>query len=138
MSASDQTDTRRHGVAVACQGPDGRWLFIRRSASVSSPLRVCFPGGWVEPGESQPEAVIREMREELQAEVEPQRCVWRHVYGEPSRTLWGWLAVLTTPQLVPNPAEVAAILWLSAEEAIGHPDILLHTDTFLAALSTAR
>ena len=57
------------GIVVACRRPDGRWLFIRRSATVRRPLRVCFPGGWIEAGESQGlrPFVIREMREELHA-----------------------------------------------------------------------
>src|SRR6266705_2468506 len=57
------------GIVVACRRPDGRWLFIRRSATVRRPLRVCFPGGWIEAGENQAEAVVREMREELNADV---------------------------------------------------------------------
>jgi len=77
------------GIVVACRRPDGRWLFIRRSATVRRPLRVCFPGGWIEAGESQAEAVVREMREELHADAVPVRCVWQHLFGEPPRTLWG-------------------------------------------------
>lgn len=128
---------RRHGVAVACQRADGRWLLIRRSATVTAPLRVCFPGGWIEAGEDQPTAAIREMREELQAEIKPLQCVWRHCYGAPPRTLWGWLAVLQSAVLAPNPTEVHEILWLTADEAIHHPDVLPHTDAFFAALYAA-
>jgi 8-oxo-dGTP pyrophosphatase MutT (NUDIX family) len=98
-------------------------------------LRVCFPGGWIDPGETQIEAAVREMREELQAHVEPIRCVWRHVFGdERPRILWGWLATLHSPTLLPNPAEVHETLWMTPAEALRHPDILPHTDTFLAAL----
>ena len=91
------------GIVVACRRPDGRWLFIRRSATVRRPLRVCFPGGWIEAGESQAEAVVREMREELHADVVPVRCVWQHLFGDPPRTLWGWLAELTSATPAPNP-----------------------------------
>ena len=79
------------GIVVACRRPDGRWLFIRRSATVRRPLRVCFPGGWIEAGESQAEAVVREMHEELNINVVPVHCVWQHLFGDPPRTLWGWL-----------------------------------------------
>jgi len=122
------------GIVVACRRPDGHWLFIRRSATVRRPLRVCFPGGWIEASESQAEAVVREMREELHADVVPVCCVWKHLFGEPPRTLWGWLAELTSSTLSADPTEVHEILWLTPDEAIKHPDVLPYTDVFLAAL----
>ena len=132
-----QHDTPMEGVVVACRQTDGRWLLIRRSAIVRVPLRVCFPGGWIDTGESQADAVVREMREELSAEVVPIRCVWQHCFGEPPRVLWGWLAELQAPTLTPNPAEVHEIFWLTVDEAVHHPDVLPHTDAFLAALLSA-
>jgi hypothetical protein len=51
--------------------------------------------------------------------------------------LWGWLAVLQSAVLSPNPTEVHEILWLTADEAIHHPDVLPHTDTFFTALCAA-
>lgn len=134
MTQSIPPAERPEGVVVACRRPDGRWLLIRRSATVRRPLRVCFPGGWIEAGETQAEAVTREMREELDANVIPVRCVWSHVFGEPPRLLWGWLAELTSPTLSPDPSEVHEVLWLTPDEAISHPDVLPYTDAFLAAL----
>lgn len=127
----------RHGVIVACSRDDGRWLLIRRSAHVQAPRRVCFPGGWVEANESHAEAVMREMREELHAEVVPLRCVWKHFYQEHTRVVWGWLATLTSSLLLPNHLEVEEVLWLTAEEALRHPDILPNTDAFFVALHQA-
>lgn len=137
MTQPAQQEVRLEGVVVACRQADGRWLLIRRSASVRVPLRVCFPGGWIDAGESQADAVVREMCEELNAEVVPIRCVWRHVFGEPPRVLWGWLAELKSTLLTLNPAEVHEILWLTVDEAVNHPDVLPHTDAFLAALLSA-
>jgi hypothetical protein len=77
------------------------------------------------------------MQEELHAEVVPVRCVWQHLFGDPPRTLWGWLAELTSETPSPNPSEVHEILWLTPDEAIEHPDILPYTDAFLAALLNA-
>jgi 8-oxo-dGTP pyrophosphatase MutT (NUDIX family) len=125
------------GIVVACRRSDGRWLFIRRSATVRRPLRVCFPGGWIEAGESQAEAVVREMQEELNVNVVPVHCVWQHLFGDPPRTLWGWLAELPSATPSPNLSEVHEILWLTPDEAINHPDILPYTDAFLAALFNA-
>jgi 8-oxo-dGTP pyrophosphatase MutT (NUDIX family) len=134
VQGSIEADTQ--GVVVACRRPDGRWLFIRRSATVRRPLRVCFPGGWIEAGESQAEAVVREMREELNVDVVPVCCVWQHLFGDPPRTLWGWLATLTSATPLPNPTEVHEVLWLTPEEAVKHPDVLPYTDVFLTTLLT--
>jgi (d)CTP diphosphatase len=134
MTRIIQPDGRLHGVIVACQRHDGRWLLIRRSATVPGPLRVCFPGGGIDAGESQEEALVREMREELAADVVPVRCVWHYRASERALTLWGWLAELRSSALTPNPAEVHEILWLTAPEAVAHPDVLPRTDAFLAAL----
>ena len=57
-----------HGVvAVICK--DDRILSIRRPADIDLGGRWCFPGGAVEAAESQDAALIREVREEVGAEV---------------------------------------------------------------------
>ena len=132
-----QPDGHLHGVIVACQRDDGRWLLIRRSATVPAPLRVCFPGGGIDANEDQEAAVVREMREELAADVVPLRCVWHYCSSERALTLWGWHAALRSLTLTPNPNEVHEILWLTATEALAHPDGLPRTDAFLAALLQA-
>ncbi len=137
MTPANPHERRGDGVVVACRREDDRWLFIRRSASIRAPLRVCFPGGWVDDGETQIEAAIREMREELDAEVEPLQCVWRHQFTERPLTLWGWLAELKSSTVTPNPLEVHEVLWLTADEAVNHPDILPHTDALIEALLKA-
>jgi (d)CTP diphosphatase len=134
MTRTIQPDGHLHGVIVACQRDDGRWLMIRRSATVPAPLRVCFPGGGIDADETQAEAAAREMREELAATVQPVRCVWHHRSEERSLTLWGWFAELHSPILTPNPVEVAEILWLTASEAMRHPDALPRTTEFIASL----
>ena len=129
-----QADGRLHGAVVGCQREDGRWLLIRRSESVWSPLKVCFPGGGVDAGESHPEAAVREMREELGAQVELVRCVWHEDLPDRNITLWGWRAQLVGLELTPDPAEVSAVLWLTAEEARSHSDSLPSTAAFMEAL----
>src|SRR5438552_15236293 len=87
-----QSDGRVHGVAVAVRRDDGKWLMVRRSKNVGSPLKVCFPGGAVEAGETQEEAVVREMKEELGLDVRPIKQVWKHEFADKPLTLWGWIA----------------------------------------------
>jgi 8-oxo-dGTP pyrophosphatase MutT (NUDIX family) len=129
-----QPDGRIHGVVVACRREDQRWLCIRRSRHVFSPLKVCFPGGTIELGESQEQAIVREMQEELGAVVEPIENVWRWDKPESNLTLWGWTARLVAAELKPNPLEVAEILWLTSEYAAEHPHGLPSNRLFVACL----
>ncbi|MCP3985141.1 MAG: NUDIX hydrolase [bacterium] len=133
------TDSSEHvyGVVVGCRADDDRWLLIRRSTTVRSPLAVCFPGGHIEFGEQAHEAVVREMREELGLEVTPLQHVWSHTLMERPVTLFGWLAELGNAAVVPSPDEVHEVLWLTAEQASNHPDGMPHTREFVAALLEA-
>jgi (d)CTP diphosphatase len=134
MARPRQKDGRVHGVVVACRRADGKWLCIRRSATVSAPLKVCFPGGAVEAGESQEAAVVREMREEIGIGVKPGKCVWRWDSPTTALTLWGWTAAYDGTVLKPDPAEVAELLWLTGEEVAEHPDAMPTNREFVAAL----
>jgi len=134
MPRHRQADGRVHAVAVACRREDGRWLLIRRSDRVRAPRRVAFPGGALEAGEDQGAAVIREMREELELEVAPLRCLWRHDFPDAPMTLWGWRAELGGGEPIPDPEEVEEVLWLTADEAASHPDRTDQMVSFVAAL----
>jgi 8-oxo-dGTP diphosphatase len=134
MSRPRQSDGRVHGVVVACRREDGRWLCIRRSAFVTAPLKVCFPGGAVEQGETQEAAVIREMTEEIGIAVRPKQCIWRWDSPATELTLWGWTADWDLCELKPDPMEVAEVLWLSGAEAAGHVDAMATNVSFVAAL----
>jgi len=61
---------KRRGVVAVIQRAN-RYLVIRRAAKVIAPGRLCFPGGGVEPGESERQTLIREMEEELGVVAEP-------------------------------------------------------------------
>jgi len=128
-------DGRLHGVVAAIRREDGRWLMIRRSAQVArAPLKVCFPGGAVESGESLEAALVREMREELGIDVRPLRCCWRWESPSTPLTIWGYLVRLDSGEPTPNPAEVAEVLWLDADQAANHPDGLPTNREFVACL----
>mgnify|MGYP006295826913 CR=1 FL=1 len=140
MSGADSSQPASVGVIVACRRMDGRWLLVRRAEGLSrGPGMVGFPGGSVEPGETQAQAVVREMQEELAADVAPVRSFWSSVDHVPGFALFGWLAELRTPidQLVPSPDEVAQILWLTGEEAIAHPRSFEDIAGFIAAARAA-
>lgn len=129
-----QADGRLHGVVVACRRADGKWLCIRRSRHVYSPLKVCFPGGCIEAGEGQAEAVSREMKEEVGLEVRPVEQVWRWEKPEGNLILWGWTAEIVGGEISADPMEVAEVLWLSGAEVAGHKDGLESNRLFVACL----
>ncbi|MFM9011823.1 MAG: NUDIX domain-containing protein [Planctomycetota bacterium] len=126
---------KRGVVAVARRG--GRFLAIRRGRSVAAGGRVCFPGGHIEPGEAEQEAVVRECREELAAVVEPDACVHRSVTTWGTSLAW-WTVQLAEGDLVPHPVEVDEILWLSLEEMLAEPTLLSGNREFLEAVIAGR
>lgn len=129
--------TVRSGV-VAVYRRAGRFLAIRRGATVRAGGRICFPGGHIEPGEEEDQAVVRECHEELAARVAPIGCVWRSVTAWGTPLAW-WSVVLDeTSDLVPHPVEVSEILWMSAEEMLEHPDVLEGNRPFLQAVLAGR
>lgn len=134
MQRPKQTDGRVHGVIVGCRDGRGRWLLIRRGADVAAPLKVCFPGGAVEPGEDRDAAAAREMREELGVEVRLHGQVWRHDFDDRDLTLWGYLGSFNGDALHPDPHEVSEVLWLTAEQVCQHPDAMPMTELFVKAL----
>ena len=61
-------------VAGALRRPDGRWLMQRRPIGKAHAGLWEFPGGKVEPGETPPQALVRELREEVSITVDPASC----------------------------------------------------------------
>lgn len=111
---------------------DGRWLMVRRAAGCSLPGKIAFPGGGLEAGETQHEAIIREAWEELGIEVAPVRPAWKTEFG--SFTLFGWHAEWVGGEINPEPLEVAEVVWLSSAEAAERGDGLATNVEFIGAL----
>ncbi len=128
---------RRRGV-VAVIVEQGRFLVIRRAQSVVAPGKYCFPGGAIEPGESEEVALIREIHEELGTGVRPLRRLWQSV------TPWGvplawWLGEIDGgSRPVPNPSEVESVHWLTPDEMAAEPDLLESNRRFLQAVAAGE
>ena len=60
---------RKIRVVGAMIERDGKYLITQRPARATLPLLWEFPGGRVEPGESDQEALARELREEMAIDV---------------------------------------------------------------------
>jgi 8-oxo-dGTP diphosphatase len=133
-SFSNSSEVSRRG-AVAVVVRTGRLLVIRRSTSVPAPGAFCFPGGGIEAGESEEQALMREFQEELGAPVRPLRRLWRSVTRWQVELFW-WLGELEpTAELVPNPTEVASIHWLTSVEMLAEARLLESNRAFLAAIA---
>ncbi|WP_058909788.1 pyrimidine (deoxy)nucleoside triphosphate diphosphatase [Entomohabitans teleogrylli] len=65
-------------VVAAIIEEQGNLLLARRPAGGDQPGLWEFPGGKVEPGESQPQALARELYEELGIRAHPERYIASH------------------------------------------------------------
>lgn len=123
----------RQGV-VAVIVHQQRFLMIERSQHVAAPGMMCFPGGGIEQGESEAVALVRELQEELNVEIQPLRQLWRSTTPWNVALSW-WLASLHDHDAIqPNPAEVAAVSWVAFEEMEALPTLLESNRHFLHAL----
>jgi 8-oxo-dGTP diphosphatase len=97
-------------VGAVLRDADGRVLAARRERPAGWEL----PGGKVEPGETEPAALVRELREELGVTVEVGDRIGPEVPIGPHFLLRAWTAVLADGQ--PAALEHAELRWLTLEE----------------------
>lgn len=99
-------------------------LVIRRSLTVTAPGKLCLPGGGIEKGESEEQALVREMDEELAIEVQPLQLCYRSVTPWGTNLAW-WHADLDESIIpTPNPAEVAEVFWMTRNDVRTAEDLL--------------
>jgi 8-oxo-dGTP diphosphatase len=131
-SHTETAIVRRGAVAVIVR--QQRLLIIRRSQHVIAPGMYCFPGGGIEPGETQQQAVVRELQEELGCTVRPLRWLWESVSSWGVHLAW-WLSELDeTAELAPNPTEVESVHWFTLEELKTLPNQLESNYRFVEAV----
>jgi mutator protein MutT len=133
-SSENSGEIERYGaVAVILQ--NDRLLMIRRSQYVLAPGLFCFPGGGIEAGETEEQALVRELQEELGCTVQPVRRLWSHVSSWRVHLTW-WLATLDESiPIKPDPAEVESVHWFTLDELATLPDQLESNYRFLEALA---
>ena len=80
-----------------------------------------FPGGKVEPGESEPEALRREIREELGCDVEVGALLLRHVHAYPELEVeLAFYAGALPPGAVPSAIGVAELAFAKVGTLAGY------------------
>ena len=127
---------RRGVVAVVVRWE--RLLVIRRSDQVTAPRAFCFPGGGIEPGESEAEALVREMDEELDVVARPVRCLWQSRTVRDVQLAW-WLTELPPEfTLQPDQAEVESVPWMTPEEMLALAELLESNRQFMRAASAGE
>jgi len=125
--------TRRKRGVVGVIFRQERLLIIRRSLTVTAPGKLCLPGGAIENGESEEQALVREMQEELSIDVLPLCLCYRSVTSWGTNLAW-WHADLHSKQSPQaNPAEVADVFWMSRDEVRSATDLLPSLPPFLIA-----
>jgi 8-oxo-dGTP diphosphatase len=103
-------------VVAAVIERNGKYLITQRRPEAVLPLLWEFPGGRAEAGESDEEALRREMRERLGVDIDvgPQLATSVHDYEGYSVTLVVYKAALLSEKILP--LRVNAFHWVSSEE----------------------
>ncbi|MGC9543943.1 NUDIX domain-containing protein [Streptomyces sp. UG1] len=94
----------------------GRLLAIRRGPGVARPGYWQPVSGRIEPGETEREAVVREVREEVGLTVVPLAKVWESETDDGRFRLHWWTARADTGDVIPDPDEVGEARWVTPRE----------------------
>jgi 8-oxo-dGTP diphosphatase len=105
---------RQAVVAVLLRGD--RVLVVRRGPAVDRPGYWQPLSGKIEPGETQQEALVREVMEEVGLTVVPLAKVWESQTDDGTFRLHWWSARADTGEVIPDPDEVAETRWITPEE----------------------
>jgi len=120
-------------VAAALYSRDGRILIAQRPPGKHMAGRWEFPGGKVDPGESEATALARELREELGVEVTSSRPLMRlaHSYNDRNVELSLWL--VDSYRGEPQSLDGQSLKWVEPAR-LAEEDILEADKPFIEAL----
>lgn len=112
----DEPAPRAIRVVAAVIEKDGRYLITQRRPSAVLPLMWEFPGGKVEPDETDNDALKREVRHRLGVEIEVNELMnfVSHSYEKYTVDLYLYTCILA--QGDPDPRNVNAFQWVTSSE----------------------
>ena len=105
-------------VVAALIRKDGRVLLCQRPENKARPLGWEFPGGKVEPGETQAQALARECREELGVELDVRAVAATTTHAYPDVTIRLTLMEAAIASGAPRLIEHRALAWVTMREAL--------------------
>ena len=114
-NAHAQTDEKRFRVVAALIRKNGKVLLTQRWPGKHLGLTWEFPGGKVEPGETDEEALKRELQEELGIDVQIGSCCFETCHGYGNREVHLLIYRCKLLSGTPEAIDVKAIEW--AEES---------------------
>jgi 8-oxo-dGTP pyrophosphatase MutT (NUDIX family) len=106
---------QREAIVAVLRRAD-RVLVIERGPKARRPGYWAPLSGTLEPGETQEEALVREVREEVGLTVSPLAKVWESETDDRLFRLHWWTAEAGTDDVVADPGEVSDVRWVTAEE----------------------
>lgn len=124
---------RKRGVVAVLEQAQ-ELLVIRRSAFVTAPGKLCFPGGAIESGETEDAALIREFQEEMGVQVLPRQRLWQCITPWNVELAWWHAELAQTGEFCPDPQEVAEYFWMHPRTLLQHADLLESNRPFLERL----
>lgn len=107
-------------VAAGLVFRQGRVLITQRKAQEHLGGFWEFPGGKREPGETFPECLRRELREELGIEVEVKELIESLLHHDPAKTVRLEFYRCVLVQNDPQPLGCQALAWVTAEELFSY------------------
>jgi NAD+ diphosphatase len=101
-------------VTRGAPGPDQQAL-LARGVQFRQPMYSCL-AGFVEPGESLEQAVVREVREEVSVEIGDVAYRGSQPWPFPHSLMIGFRAVWQSGEIVPDPTEIADAAWFRRDD----------------------
>ncbi len=121
--AKEAERTTGEGI-VAIIERAGCYLMIRRPDDIRAGGYWCFVGGAIEDGESQEQALVREVREEVGLDVAPGEKVWECLSIYKEWVLHCWTVRDSVGEVQADPREVAEYRWLTVDQIMRLPQLM--------------